>query len=114
MLLTYSILAMWVLLAASFVLASVAWLAQSRDDVHGLNVASGVCLGLAFGCVAIWSWILRDGLGPDSFPSGGVLAMQRFLAVAWLPFLVAGSGALLLGASWRARLRILSRRLSQR
>ena len=36
----------------------------------------------------LWTWALRDGLGPDAVDSYGGLAVQRFASVYWITFLV--------------------------
>jgi len=43
------------------------------------------CVGLviAVGGLLLLTWILRDGLGPDSTTSHGAEAMQRFVSDAW-------------------------------
>lgn len=38
---------------------------------------------LVFFSSAAWSWILRDGLGPESVDSSGIEALRRFLADFW-------------------------------
>jgi len=35
--------------------------------------------------IGLWTWMLRDGLGPDSVPSEGVHALVLFLSDYWIP-----------------------------
>src|SRR5688572_12627167 len=32
-----------------------------------------------------WTWLLRDGMGPDSIESQGIEALTRFLDQFWIP-----------------------------
>ena len=46
--------------------------------------------------IGMWSWILRDGLGPDSVRSSGLEAWRRFSA-EFLPALVIVTAMLIVG-----------------
>jgi len=55
---------------------SLVWLFRSASFI-----ALAVVLGLsvfAFVWAGIFSWLLRDGIGPDSVPSTGLVAWRRF------------------------------------
>jgi hypothetical protein len=110
MLLPYSILAMWALLGVSALLVGATWLTGNRVAVAYLSVLSGACLWLAFSCVGVWGWILRDGLGPNSIPTEGVAALERFWGDLWPALVIAAVGSLLIWVSWRARVHFLVKR----
>ena len=50
-----------------------------RSVAVGITVFSALLL-LALGS---WTWLLRDGLGPDSIESSGIEASRRFFTDFW-------------------------------
>lgn len=50
-----------------------------RGLAVGIAVFSSLLL-LTFGA---WTWLLRDGLGPDSIESSGIEALRRFSSDFW-------------------------------
>jgi len=109
MLLTYSIVAMWVLLALGTLLAVVVWIVRTREAVTLLSGVAITCLILALITIGVWTWTLRDGLGPDSVPSEGSVAVLRFWEQLWPIAVLVGLGVIFVIASWRHRLRGFAR-----
>jgi hypothetical protein len=70
------------------VLAAFTWLILSGSRQAFVLTIALVCVSLA-----VWlpmEWFLRNGLGPDSIESDGVLAWRRFLEGAAVPFVFFG------------------------
>ena len=78
--------------------------ASIQRIVGALLVALAVCLAAAAG---FWTWLLRDGLGPDSISSSGQTAIVRAVSDGWHLFLpatvVAVVGVMLIHGARRAR-----------
>jgi hypothetical protein len=110
MLLTYSIVAMWLLLALGTLLGVSAWIVRTREAVTVLSGVAITCLILALITIGVWTWILRDGLGPDSVPSEGSVALLRFWKQLWPIAIYVAAGVAFVIASWRHRVNVLARR----
>jgi hypothetical protein len=64
---------------------------------HYILILSILCSGaiLCFG--GVYAWIMRDGLGPESYTSSGFTAYMKF-APCFLPFGIGSYIVLMLGA----------------
>ena len=50
---------------------------------RGLAVGIAVFSSLLLLALGAWTWLLRDGLGPDSVESSGIEALRRFFSDFW-------------------------------
>ncbi len=73
-------------------LGAFVWLISVRSRLALAMTISMSSFVLAIVCAV--TWFLRDGMGPDSIPSEGMEAVQRFFAdaifpiAAWVVFVV--------------------------
>jgi hypothetical protein len=107
--LAYSIIAMWTMLGVSALLTGATWIASTRAGATLLSGLAGGSLVLALASTAVWTWVLRDGLGADSVPTAGVLAFQQFGRLFSGPFFIACLGGGVVLTSWRSRVRAIER-----
>jgi hypothetical protein len=56
---------------------------------RGLAVGIAAFSSLLLLALGAWTWLLRDGLGPDSIESSGIEALRRFFSDFW-PFALLG------------------------
>jgi hypothetical protein len=80
----------WFVAPLALGLLSFALLPIARDREEVLTIGAFSLTGLAASATAVsyWSWVARDGLGPDSVTSHGINAAQRFLTDAGGPLLL--------------------------
>lgn len=68
------------------------WTANDKRSIQTLQTWS-TCLSLVLFCDVVAcssiAWALKDGLGPDSAESHGIVALQKFFALSWPIFLFA-------------------------
>ena len=92
-------------LIIAVVVAAVILRADSTGAILLLGAASLCCVVVALVASAAWSWLLRDGLGPDAVTSTGWKAWARFWQSFW-PALVLTSligGAITVACWWRSK-----------
>src|SRR5581483_5590489 len=81
----------WVIAAGAAIWSS---LTRSGRRRRRLLTISWIITGIVFAIVDAIFWILRDGLGPDSIRSTGLVATRRLAHDAWFP-----SFAIIMGES---------------
>jgi hypothetical protein len=79
----------WAPLATGMLPLVPIFFARDRSVIRLLRYLSLACIALAMAATAGWTWLLRDGMGPDSIDSHGTVAWVRF----WQMY----AGPLLLG-----------------
>jgi hypothetical protein len=77
----------WLLVVSSAISALRLWFSRSRAAISMAIVSSFAALAWA----GYWSWLLRDGLGPDAVESTGWQAWRRFGSEMWFPCSVSGA-----------------------
>jgi hypothetical protein len=91
------------LLAAITVVGVLA--AHDRRSVVLLGGVALFLVALGLAATAGWAWVLRDGFGPDSVESGGMLAWKRFVAAFSPAFVSAAGEASVVAWAWLRKLR---------
>jgi hypothetical protein len=83
-------------------------LAPERTIVFVLEAFALLLVALALVAAGGWSWLLRDGLGPDMVISSGGRALARFGEGFVVPLGIASLEGLIIIALSRRRLRSLA------
>ncbi len=82
--------AVWVAVPFGLALLAFALLFFERERASILatgTIVIGFCLG-SLALAASWAWVSRDGMGPNSVESHGLVAIGRFWAGFCVPFVL--------------------------
>lgn len=100
---------LWAPLVLAGILLMTALVVPVRKGVLFLGGLALLLLLVGLVATAGWSWLFRDGLGPDSVASGGSVAWARFTASFTPPLIILSVAAFIIGWACRRKLRRLGR-----